>query len=192
MKRTGDRNRDLLACLGDASRFRIVRTLCEGARCVSELARDVSLSQSCTTRHLQALQRAGFVSGEREGKRVVFRMCTDDPRVSELVRWIGDDPAAGAPRRADRGGAPAGATAREPGRPTRTRGAAGGGGKASTPERVSPPGPAAEGAPSTRMPATAPRPPAGASPTRPESEDLPVAREPAPVRRPQDLEDYLL
>jgi hypothetical protein len=33
----------------------------------------VGLSQSCTTRHLQALERAGLVKGTRDGKRVVFR-----------------------------------------------------------------------------------------------------------------------
>ena len=42
-------------------------------RSVSQLARAVRLSQSCTTRHLQALERAGLVKGVRDGKRVVFR-----------------------------------------------------------------------------------------------------------------------
>ena len=79
--------RSLLACLGDASRFQLVRSLIEAERCVTELARDVGLSQSCTTRHLQALAREGLVRGEREGKRVVFRLRREEPSVSALLEW---------------------------------------------------------------------------------------------------------
>jgi DNA-binding transcriptional ArsR family regulator len=87
----GDRARGLFACLGEASRYRIVATLSAGERCVSDLAREVALSQSCTTRHLQALERVGLVAGVRQGKRVVFRLRTDDPRVGGLLEWIRSD-----------------------------------------------------------------------------------------------------
>ena len=79
--------RSLLACLGDASRFQLVRSLIEAERCVTELARQVGLSQSCTTRHLQVLAREGLVRGEREGKRVVFRLRREEPSVSALLEW---------------------------------------------------------------------------------------------------------
>ena len=79
--------RRLLACLGDASRFRLVARLCAGEAHVSALAGDVGLSQSCTTRHLQALEREGVVRGVRQGKRVVFRLRQEDVRVRELVDW---------------------------------------------------------------------------------------------------------
>ena len=81
------RVRRLMSCLGDPSRFRLVRALLERERCVTELAEAVGLSQSCTTRHLQALQREGLVRGRRDGKRVMFRLCSDEPRVSVLLRW---------------------------------------------------------------------------------------------------------
>jgi DNA-binding transcriptional ArsR family regulator len=81
------RVRRLMSCLGDPSRFRIVRALLERERCVTELAAAVGLSQSCTTRHLQALQREGLARGRRDGKRVMFRLCSDEPRVSALLRW---------------------------------------------------------------------------------------------------------
>jgi DNA-binding transcriptional ArsR family regulator len=81
------RVRRLMSCLGDPSRFRLVRTLLERERCVTELAAAVGLSQSCTTRHLQALQREGLVRGKRDGKRVMFRLCLDEPRASALLRW---------------------------------------------------------------------------------------------------------
>lgn len=76
-----------LACLGDASRFRIVTELTGGRACVTELAARIGLSQSCTTRHLQALVRAGLVTRERSGRRVLFEMRSADPAVRSLLDW---------------------------------------------------------------------------------------------------------
>ncbi|HTK32912.1 MAG TPA: metalloregulator ArsR/SmtB family transcription factor [Candidatus Saccharimonadaceae bacterium] len=87
MNESAARTRHLLACLGDASRFRLVLRLVEAMRCASELALDVGLSQSCTTRHLQAMERAGIVSGTRYGKRVLFRLRREEGAVDALIRW---------------------------------------------------------------------------------------------------------
>ncbi len=76
----------VLQCLGDESRFRVMTELVRGDRCVTELATLVGLSQSCTTRHLQVLERAGLVSSARSGKRVVFCV-RDEPRVAALLAW---------------------------------------------------------------------------------------------------------
>jgi DNA-binding transcriptional ArsR family regulator len=56
-------------------------------RCVGELAVAVGLSQSCTTRHLQALERVGLVKGHREGRRVRFRLQAEATGLSELLGW---------------------------------------------------------------------------------------------------------
>ena len=77
----------LLACLGDPSRFRVLSVLVEGDRCVTEIAVRVRLSQSCTTRHLQTLQREGVVSRVRSGKRVFFRIVQSDPLVTRILEW---------------------------------------------------------------------------------------------------------
>jgi DNA-binding transcriptional ArsR family regulator len=87
MNPSSSRARDLLACLGDSSRFRLVLHLLESERCASDLALDVGLSQSCTTRHLQVLERAGIVCGARDGKRVLFRLCREKPNVDGLIVW---------------------------------------------------------------------------------------------------------
>lgn len=79
--------RRLMSCLGDPSRYQLVSQLVRGERCVSDLARQVGLSQSCTTRHLQALQREQIVRRERAGKRVLFRLCLDEPQVGDLLAW---------------------------------------------------------------------------------------------------------
>lgn len=105
--------RQQLACLGDASRFRIVSELTDGQACVTELAGRIGLSQSCTTRHLQALERAGLVSRERAGRRVLFAVRSHDPAVRSLLEWktrLEADPGSGAgaggssPRSGRRGG----------------------------------------------------------------------------------------
>ena len=95
MNQPAARSRHLLACLGDPSRFRIVLSLLEADRCVTELAGEVGLSQSCTTRHLQFLERVGIVRGDRQGKRVMFRLRSDRPRVLELLAWVTETPPAG-------------------------------------------------------------------------------------------------
>jgi ArsR family transcriptional regulator len=79
--------RQFLACLSDPSRFNLVTTLAGGPRCVTELAGLVGLSQSCTTRHLQALLREGIVSGERQGKRVVYALRDLEPDAHPVLLW---------------------------------------------------------------------------------------------------------
>ena len=81
----GTSARDAMACLAVDSRFRLVKALADGDRCVGELAVSVGLSQSCTTRHLQALERAGLVEGRREGRRVRFTLCAGVPTAAEIL-----------------------------------------------------------------------------------------------------------
>lgn len=83
------RARELMACLADASRWRLTQALRESPRCVTELAAEVGLSQSCTTRHLQALTREAIVERRRTGKRVLFRLRTEDSAVASLLAWAG-------------------------------------------------------------------------------------------------------
>ena len=96
-----------LACLSDPSRFRLVTRLAGGGRCVTELALDVGLSQSCTTRHLQALQRQGIVRGVRQGKRVVFQLCSSESGLHPVLGWALAQTSAETPIRAAAGESPA-------------------------------------------------------------------------------------
>jgi len=77
----------MMACLAEDSRFRLAQVLVTGARCVTELAAEVGLSQSCTTRHLQALERWGIVRRKRDGKRVLYRLRDDEPGLVPLLGW---------------------------------------------------------------------------------------------------------
>lgn len=77
----------LFATIGDPSRFRVLHVLLEGDFCVSEIAERVGLSQSCTTRHLQVLQREGIAVRTRSGKKVIFRAADGPPELSRLIEW---------------------------------------------------------------------------------------------------------
>jgi len=65
----------------------MVMRLARGERCVTELAAEVGLSQSCTTRHLQALQKEGIVRGVRSGKRVMFALSPSHGGIHPVLRW---------------------------------------------------------------------------------------------------------
>lgn len=105
------RIQELLLVLADRSRFHMLCVLSAGARHVSELGRTVGLSQSCATRHVQALTAAGAVECRRDGKRVMVAVRSDDDVVRTLLEWMAAAPASGAgaltrpptPARVDRG-----------------------------------------------------------------------------------------
>src|SRR5499427_5132223 len=80
---------DALAVLAAPRRFDLLVLMLAGERrSVSQLAEAVRLSQSCTTRHLQALARAGLVKGERDGKRVVFRIAPRDAEARTVLASV--------------------------------------------------------------------------------------------------------
>jgi DNA-binding transcriptional ArsR family regulator len=164
--------RRLMACLGDASRFRLVQVLVGGPRCVTDLASAVGLSQSCTTRHLQALERRRVVVGTRDGKRVMYRLRTDEAPLRSLLAW--------ALRAGERRTASGARTA---------KGRLGAGGRRPGPATAPPSEPAVEPPAVASVPVPGPQ----AGPPRardPGPQPHPVA---AGIRRPStEIEDYLL
>lgn len=173
----------MLSTLGAASRFRLALLLVDGERCVTDLARDVGLSQSCTTRHLQALQRGGVVIGVRAGKRVLFRLRSESDEVARLVAWamtsaaeLALEGAAEPPRRAT---APKRSPA--PRRAPRTAGTAG-----RKPSAVGRARPKLERAARGTDPAP------HADNAVADADSPPEERAPARPTRPGDLEDFLL
>ena len=186
MKPEHTRLHEALAALAPPRRFQLLLLLLGGAeRSVSQLAAAVRLSQSCTTRHLQALERAGLVKGRRDGKRVVFRPL---PRDSEAASVL-----ASLPGGVGEAIGPLAATA-----PARTISVGNAGPASHVP---TPPGAAgAARVRAVRAPAAAaslavPAPERVAGRPAGESGNNSVSDAPAPPPRPrprQDLEDYLL
>jgi len=60
--------------LGDPTRLRILEELQQGERTVSELIAAVDQPQPRVSTHLACLRHCGFVTTERRGKEVVYRL----------------------------------------------------------------------------------------------------------------------
>ncbi len=69
--------------LADATRLKILGALLERERNVSELVELVGAPQSRISNHLACLRWCGFVTAERRGRQVVYRVL--DERIGELL-----------------------------------------------------------------------------------------------------------
>jgi DNA-binding transcriptional ArsR family regulator len=74
---------DLLRALAAPVRIAIVLELREADRCVHELVDALGVAQPLISQHLRVLKSAGVVSGERNGREVVYRLV--DEHLSHIV-----------------------------------------------------------------------------------------------------------
>ncbi len=65
------------AALADPARLDILAILGNGSRCVCELRDDLGLASNLLSYHLRILREAGFVHGERRGRRIEYRLRPD-------------------------------------------------------------------------------------------------------------------
>ena len=71
--------------LGHAHRLELLEHLGQGEPSVEDLAARAGLTLANTSRHLQLLRRAALVVGRRDGKRVYYRLASDDVVVGLLT-----------------------------------------------------------------------------------------------------------
>jgi len=77
----------MLRALGHPARLRIVELLMGRAMTVGELEGAMKMAQHKVSRHLRELRAARVVAGEREGRRVRYRLVSADAAgVVEVVR----------------------------------------------------------------------------------------------------------
>ncbi|GAA3596099.1 metalloregulator ArsR/SmtB family transcription factor [Nonomuraea rosea] len=90
----------LLTALADPARWRLVSLLAERPRPVGVLARLAEARQPQTTKHLQALERAGLVTSHRSGQRRIYALRTAPLRdlAAALSRLADTADQAGGPR----------------------------------------------------------------------------------------------
>jgi ArsR family transcriptional regulator len=74
---------DFFKALGHPLRVRVLELLADGPRSVSALLEQVAVDQPYLSQQLAVLRRAGVVTTEREGGRVVYALA--DERVAELL-----------------------------------------------------------------------------------------------------------
>jgi DNA-binding transcriptional ArsR family regulator len=68
---------------GDPTRLRILALLRQEERSVGELVKALRQPQPKVSNHLACLRWCGFVTAERRGKRVFYRI--SDPRVASVI-----------------------------------------------------------------------------------------------------------
>ena len=67
----------VFAALASPPRRRVLAFLAQTALSTSDLAARFGMSAPAVSRHLAVLQRAGLVSAERQGQRVLYRLKRD-------------------------------------------------------------------------------------------------------------------
>jgi ArsR family transcriptional regulator len=78
---------EVAKALGHEHRVELIEQLAQGPRSVEALAERVGLSLANASQHLQQLRRAGLVSTQRDGKRVVYRLA--DEVEKDIVSLLG-------------------------------------------------------------------------------------------------------
>lgn len=68
---------DRIKALGDETRLRIVHLLGDTELCVCDLFATLDLPQSTVSRHLAILRRSGWVSDQRRGSWMYYRLAAD-------------------------------------------------------------------------------------------------------------------
>lgn len=72
-----------LKCIGEPTRFGILKLLAGGERCVGELAFHLSREQSLVSHHLKALKECNIVKERQEAQKVYYQLT--DPRLAGLI-----------------------------------------------------------------------------------------------------------
>ena len=77
----------VLAALGDESRLRIVKKLCNGGPLsITKLAAGADISRQAVTKHLLALHKAGLVRSERRSRERIWRL--EPKRIDDVRRYL--------------------------------------------------------------------------------------------------------
>jgi DNA-binding transcriptional ArsR family regulator len=65
----------MFAALGDETRLRLLDRLARGGpESISQLSADAAVTRQAITKHLEVLEEAGFVRGERRGRERVWSL----------------------------------------------------------------------------------------------------------------------
>ena len=65
---------ELFKALADQTRLKILHTLFETPKCVSDLEAKLRLTQSLVSHHLKTLKTAGLVESRRDGQKICYAL----------------------------------------------------------------------------------------------------------------------
>jgi DNA-binding transcriptional ArsR family regulator len=64
----------ILAALANPARLKMIVSLAQGEKCVCEMAQEVGLDMSTTSRHLAQLRQVGLLEDDRRGNMVFYQL----------------------------------------------------------------------------------------------------------------------
>ncbi len=76
----------LARSLADENRLRILLSLGNGKKAVSQIVEELNLSQPLVSHHLRELKRSLLVKVERRGPFIYYEMA--DPRIIEILKGL--------------------------------------------------------------------------------------------------------
>jgi ArsR family transcriptional regulator, zinc-responsive transcriptional repressor len=77
---------ECLKALAHPVRIRLVQLLLRGRYTVGELADDCGIPDNVASEHLRLMQRCGFFSSQREGRKVYYQVA--EPHLAQLMACI--------------------------------------------------------------------------------------------------------
>ena len=79
---------ECLRTLAHPHRLRMVQMLLQGRYAVGELAAACKLPTPMASEHLRLMQRCGFLTSEKEGRKVYYRVA--EPHLKSILKCIED------------------------------------------------------------------------------------------------------
>lgn len=79
---------ECLKTLAHPVRLRIVQLLLHGRYTVGELAEDCEVPDNVASEHLRLMQRCGFFTSERDGRKVYYQVA--EPHLKNIMKCIED------------------------------------------------------------------------------------------------------
>lgn len=77
---------ELFGVLSAPLRLRIIKSVCDTEKNVSELLAEIGTTQPNMSQHLNTLYKAGILGKRREGVQIYYRVI--DPRVTDLCHMV--------------------------------------------------------------------------------------------------------
>jgi len=79
---------ECLRTLAHPHRLRMVQMLLQGDYTVTELAESCELPTAMASEHLRLMQRCGFLTSEKDGRKVYYRVA--EPHLKSILKCIED------------------------------------------------------------------------------------------------------
>ena len=80
---------DKFNALGDRTRFRLLELLLkDDGICVSELAKEIEISNAGVSQQLKIMEQAGILVRKRNGQKICYRVDESDPSNKQLIELL--------------------------------------------------------------------------------------------------------